>query len=44
MMQQMSFADLENLAKKRKTRREIFLGEMEQVAPWVSLLAVVEPY
>lgn len=44
MIQQMSFADLEYNAKKRRTRREIFLAEMEQVVPWQSLLAVLEPY
>jgi len=29
--------------KKRITRREKFLGEMERVVPWVRLVAVIEP-
>jgi IS5 family transposase len=29
---------------RRKTRRAIFLEEMEQVVPWVELSALVEPY
>ena len=28
----------------RKGKREIFLDQMEQVAPWSSLLALVEPH
>jgi heterodisulfide reductase subunit A-like polyferredoxin len=28
----------------RKTRRAIFLGEMEQVVPWGELSALVEPH
>lgn len=41
---QNSFAELEYLSKKRQTRREKFLAEMEQVVPWVLLLAKLEPY
>ena len=33
-MKQTSFASLEYAGKKRKTRREKFLGEMERVVPW----------
>lgn len=29
--------------KKRVTRREKFLGEMDRVVPWVGLVAVIEP-
>lgn len=29
--------------KKRVTRREKFLGEMDRVVPWVRLVAVIEP-
>jgi len=29
----MSFADAEYAGKRRKTRREVFLEEMEQVVP-----------
>ncbi|MCB1967055.1 MAG: hypothetical protein KDI64_13715, partial [Candidatus Accumulibacter sp.] len=30
--------------KKRLTKREVFLAEMEQIMPWAELLAVVEPH
>lgn len=43
-MKQSSFSDLEFAAKKRVTRREKFLSEMERVVPWADLLAVVEPH
>jgi len=41
---QASFSDLEYASKKRRTRRELFLAEMEQVVPWAALLAEVEPH
>jgi len=44
LMHQMSFGDGEYAAKKKKTRREIFLDEMEQVVPWAGLLKVIEPF
>lgn len=44
MTYQTSFADLEYSAKKRLTRRERFLNEMEKVVPWDKLLAVIEPF
>jgi IS5 family transposase len=37
-MKQTSFADAEFAAKKRVTRRERFLGEMERLVPWAALL------
>ena len=40
---QKSFAELEYTGKKRQTRREKFLAEMEQVVPWSLLLAQLEP-
>src|SRR5471030_861456 len=43
MFRQGSFSDLEYAAKKRRTRREVFLAEMETVVPWAELLSVVEP-
>ena len=42
-MKQQSFAGLEYAGKKRTTRREKFLGEMERVVPWSRLIALVEP-
>ncbi|OBU47860.1 MULTISPECIES: IS5 family transposase [Stenotrophomonas] len=41
---QLTFGDAEGLGKRKQTRREIFLGEMEQVVPWKSLLALIEPH
>ncbi len=43
-MKQISFSQAEFHRKKRLTRREVFLAEMEQVMPWAELLAVVEPH
>ena len=43
-MKQTSFASLVFTEKKRQTRRERFLAEMEAVVPWPALLAVIEPY
>jgi len=40
---QLSFASYEFSQKKRVTRREKFLGEMEMVVPWASLQALIEP-
>ncbi len=40
---QLSFASYEYAQKKRVTRREKFLGEMEQVVPWARLEALIEP-
>jgi IS5 family transposase len=35
-MTQMSFSDAEYAGKRKQTRREIFLAEMERVVPWTS--------
>jgi len=43
-MKQISFADAEYAGKRKKTRREVFLDEMEQVVPWKALLKVIEPF
>jgi IS5 family transposase len=42
-MKQTSFSSAEFAAKKRLTRRERFLAEMEQVVPWAELEAVIAP-
>src|SRR5579862_2337797 len=39
----MSFGDAEYAGKRKKTRREVFLEEMDQVVPWKSLLNLIEP-
>lgn len=41
---QLTFGDAEGLGQRKQTRREIFLAEMEQVVPWKSLLALIEPH
>ena len=43
-MGQISFADAEYAGKRKKTRREVFLEEMELVVPWKALLKVAEPF
>ena len=42
-MSQRSFASSEFGLKKKVTRREKFLSEMEQVVPWEALQALIEP-
>jgi IS5 family transposase len=42
-MSQMSFGDAEYAGKRKKTRREVFLEEMDQVVPWKSLVSLIEP-
>lgn len=42
--QQKSFSQAEYEAKKKLTRRDIFLAKMEQIVPWSRLIAVVEPH
>lgn len=43
-MKQASFASLAYEHKRKKTRKEIFLSEMEQVVPWKRLLKKVKRY
>ncbi len=43
-MKQLSFAQAEYATKRKVTRRERFLGEMEQVVPWSALIAALAPY
>ncbi len=44
MEQQKSFAQAEYAQKKKTTRRERLLNEMEQVVPWARLVACIEPH
>jgi IS5 family transposase len=44
MKKQMSFAQSEYAGKKKVTRRERFLGEMELVVPWARLAGLIEPH
>ena len=43
-MGQISFSDAEYAGKRKKTRREVFLEEMDQVVPWKALLGLIEPH
>ena len=40
----MSFGDAEYAGKRKRTRREEFLAEMEKVVPWSALEALIEPH
>lgn len=44
MESQLSFAQAEYAVKKKTTRRERFLNEMERVVPWSRLVALIEPH
>jgi transposase, IS5 family len=44
MNHQTSFAQSEYARKKKTTRREKFLAQMEQVVPWARLVEVIAPY
>jgi len=43
-MKQMTFADAEYAGKRKQTRKELFLIEMDQVVPWKGLIALIEPH
>lgn len=40
----MRFSDFECAGKRKQTRRERFLTEMEQVVPWSGLVELIEPH
>jgi IS5 family transposase len=44
MHQQLTFSQVEYANKRKLTRRDRFLAEMEQVVPWEDLLDVVRPH
>lgn len=44
MKRQTSFAEAESTGKKRVTKRQCFLTEMERVVPRPQLLSAIEPY
>jgi IS5 family transposase len=43
-MKQATFSDAEFANKKKQTRRDRFLSEIEAAAPWPELLAALLPY
>jgi IS5 family transposase len=44
MEQQTSFTQMEYAAKKKPTRRERFLGDMEKLIPWQALIETIAPF
>ena len=43
-MSQLSFATLDYAAKKKRTKRDVFLAEMAEVVPWSRLEAAIAPH
>ena len=43
MPKQPAFPSLRNAMKKKLTRREVFLSEMDAVVPWGPVLALIAP-
>lgn len=43
-MSQLCFATLDHQNKKKQTKRERFLAEMDAVVPWAALLGLIEPH
>jgi len=43
-MDQLSFASLDFAAKKKRTKRDVFLSQMGVVVPWAKLEALIEPH
>jgi IS5 family transposase len=43
-MKQLSFSDAEYGGKRKRTRREVFLAEMDRAVPWERLERLVEPH
>ena len=41
---QTTFSELEYAGKKKRTRRDRFLADIEAVTPWADLVAVIEPH
>ena len=44
MAGELSFSDVEYDGKRKRTRREVFLAEMNRVVPWSKLEAAIEPH
>jgi IS5 family transposase len=43
-MRQQSLADDSSEKYRKKTLKEVFLDEMDQIIPWQELTAVIEPF
>jgi IS5 family transposase len=44
MVDQLRFSSLDYAAKKKRTKRDVFLAEMAAIVPWAALEAVIEPH
>ena len=44
MTKQASFSELEYATKKKLTRRDLFLAEIDKVTPWVELERTIVPF
>ena len=44
MKKQSSFADLEYSARRKPTRREKFLSDLDRLVPWSQFVALIEPH
>jgi len=42
-MRQMRFPDVEYAGKRKQSRRERFLADIDQLVPWTGLLGLIEP-
>jgi len=43
MEKQLSFGEMEYAGKKKQTRRDRFLQQMEKMVPWQEWVALIEP-
>lgn len=41
---QLTFCDAEGLGQHQRTRRELFLAQMDRVVPWPTLLKLLAPH
>lgn len=44
MKRQSNFADAEYAGRRKATRREVFLSELDRLVPWPALMALIEPH
>ncbi len=44
MKRQSSFADTEYAGRRKATRREVFLSELDRLVPWSALIGLIEPH
>lgn len=43
-MKQLGFSSFEHAHKKKRTKREVFLGEMDAVVPWSCVEGLISPF